>query len=106
MRQPDYTSPLNEPPSGGTFPPGWAPAYKGGWGGHNLNPPDFRASEIVVLDVGSHKVALAAVFRPTVQPKSDDPGATHAPQALKALFASVETTLMELSVGASPPTRG
>ena len=93
----DYTASLDDPPSGGRFPPEWAPAYKGGWGGHSLSPPDFRASAIVVLDVGGHKVALAAVFRPTMQPHSDDPGVTPAPQALSALFASVEQTLADLS---------
>jgi hypothetical protein len=92
----DYTGPLNDPPSGGQFPPEWAPAYKGGWGGHRLHPPNFRAAEIVVLDVGVHKIALAATFRPTMQPRSDDPGTTHAPQALNALFASIEQTIIDL----------
>ncbi|MDQ1490004.1 MAG: hypothetical protein QOJ23_2518 [Actinomycetota bacterium] len=92
----DYTAALDEPPSGGTFPKEWGPAYKGGWGGHSLSPPNFRAAQIVVLDVGSHRVALVAIFRPGVQPPSDDPGATRAPQALKALSASVEHTLSDL----------
>jgi len=92
----DYTAPLNEPPSGGMFPRPWMPAYKGGWGGHSLNPPNFRAAEIVVLDVGAHRVAVAATFRPTVQPQSDDPGTTLAPQALGALFDSIEQTIVDL----------
>jgi len=86
----DYTASLQEPPSAGTFPTAWRPAYKGGWGGRSLPTPDFRATEIVVLDVASHRVALAAAFRPTAQPGSDDPGMTAAPKALSALFATLE----------------
>ena len=93
----DYTASLNDPPSGGTFPQEWAAAYKGGWGGHHLSPPNYRAAEIVVLNVGPHTVALAAIFRPTVQPRSDDPGVTHAPQALQALFSTIEQTITELN---------
>ena len=93
----DYTASLNDPPSGGTFPREWAAAYKGGWGGHRMNPPNFRAAEIVVLNVGTHTVAVAAIFRPTVQPRSDDPGVTHAPQALQALFSTIEQTITELN---------
>jgi len=96
----DYTSPLDWPPSGGTFPAVWHPAYKGGWGGHASRPGfpkgDFMAAQIVVLDLGGHRVALAARFWPSREPSSDDPGVTPAPQALHGLFDQVQETLAGL----------
>lgn len=87
----DYTSSLDLPPSGGRFPEAWAPAYKGGWGGHDQD--NFIAEQIVILDVDGQTVALAAVFRPNVQPPSDDPGRTPAPRAMETLFRSFRRAL-------------
>jgi hypothetical protein len=99
----DYTGPLDWPPSGGTFPASWDPAYKGGWGGHAPRPGfpagDFMAAQIVVLRVGGHSVALAARFWPSQEPTSDDPGITAAPGALHDLFARVQMSLATLAAG-------
>ena len=96
----NYTSRLDWPPSGGTFPAAWDPAYKGGWGGHGPRPGfpngDFMSAQIVVLDVGGHRVALAARFWPDREPSSDDPGRTPAPPALHSLFDQVQQTLTGL----------
>jgi hypothetical protein len=90
----DYTSPLDLPPSGGRFPAGWQPAYKGGWGGHEQN--NFVAEQIVVLKIAGRTVALAAVFRPHVQPPNDDPGTSAAPQALEDVFRALQARLAHI----------
>lgn len=90
----DYTAPLDTPPSGGTFPTIWRPAYKGGWGGSADG--DFSASQIIVLNVADHMVAIAGRFWPDHQPSSDNPGDTRAPEALGALFTSLEDELIQL----------
>jgi hypothetical protein len=99
----DYSGRLDLPPSGGTFPAIWHPAYKGGWGGHAPRPGfpggDFMASQIVVLNVGGQSVALAARFWPNETPSSDDPGKTMAPQALQAIFTRVKDVLATLPHG-------
>lgn len=102
----DYTAPLDWPPSGGTFPAKWDPAYKGGWGGHapraGFPAGDFMAAQIVVVHVGGYSVALAARFWPSREPTSDDPGITAAPRALHDLFARVQKTLAALTAGEQP----
>ena len=89
----DYTSSLMDPPSSGRFPLAWSAAYKGGWGGHNESPPGFLASEIAILSVHGHTVVVAASFRPSVQPPSDDPGSTKAPLALGTVFSTIEGSI-------------
>lgn len=97
----DYSSRLDTPPSGGTFPAAWEPAYKGGWGGHaprsGFPAGDFMAAQIVVVHVGGEWVALAARFWPSQTPTSDDPGRTTAPQALHEIFAHVQGSLETLA---------
>jgi hypothetical protein len=100
----DYTAPLNAPPSGGTFPAGWTAAYKGGWGGRTMTPPDYRATQIIVLRVAGHGLAVAATFRPSTPPASDDPGRSAAPAALAAVFSSVQRSLIDLSTPRAPST--
>jgi len=91
----DYTAPLDEPPSGGNvFPAGWHPGYKGGWGGSTQD--DFVAGQIVILNIAGVRIGLAAEFWPTVEPSSDDPGKTVAPQALEDLFKNVSVKLHQL----------
>src|SRR5947209_1467030 len=88
----DMTAPLDWG-AGAAFP-GWQPAYKGGWGGSRQGA--YVAGQIVVLTVGGTRVALAAMFHPSTQPPSDNPGATPAPKALADIFASVRRPLRAL----------
>lgn len=81
--------------AGSAFAP-WHPAYKPGWGGSQQH--DFLAGQIVVLQDAHPSVALAAMFRPTVEPLDDDVGATAAPQALEALFGRIREALVEADV--------
>lgn len=82
----DYTSPFDLPPAGGRFPAAWLPAYKGGWGGSAQK--DYIAEQIVVLNVDGQVVAIAAMFKPTLQPAVDNAGGTTAPTALEDVMSS------------------
>jgi hypothetical protein len=95
----DYTSPLDLPPSGGRFPQSWRPAYKGGWGGHEED--NFISEQIDILEISGSTVALAAVYFPSVQPPSDDPGLTSAPEALESVFNAAKNELARLSTTAA-----
>jgi hypothetical protein len=74
----------------------WQPAYKAGWGGSRQH--DFLAAQIVALPDANPPVAVAAVFRPNKQPSTDNIGETRAPEALRALFASVARELQREQV--------
>lgn len=54
---------------------------------------NYMVGQIAAMQVGTHRVGIAAVFSPSQQPPNDDPGQTEAPQALEALFASVANKL-------------
>ncbi len=93
----DYTSPLDEPPSGGNvFPASWQPGFKGGWGGSTHD--DFLAGQMVILNIRGIRIGLAAEFWPSQEPMSgdDDPGTTVAPEALEVLFSDVSSELQRL----------
>jgi hypothetical protein len=68
----------------------WAPAYKAGWGGARRGR--FLASQVVVLKTRP-AAALAVVFYPSVQPRTDNLGETVAPRAISRLFAVVSAEL-------------
>ena len=72
----------------------WMPAYKAGWGGHDTG--NFFVSQVVGLEVAGRKMAIAAVFKPSTNPPSDNPGESSAPEALEALLASVRPVLSSL----------
>jgi hypothetical protein len=67
----------------------WEPAYKAGWGGYDQGGP-YLVGQIVVVETGWRDVALAAVFHPTAQPPTDDPGLTPGPVALETMFQALE----------------
>ncbi len=93
----DYTSPLDEPPSGGNvFPTSSQPGFKGGWGGSTHD--DFLAGQMVILNIHGVRIGLAAEFWPTQEPMSgdDDPGNTVAPEALEDLLSDVSSELQRL----------
>lgn len=94
-----YTSPFDLPPAGGRFPRSWHPAYKGGWGGSQQH--DYITEQIVILHIEGNVVALAAMFRPDVQPSVDNPGGTVAPAALEDVFASARAALQKAEYRAS-----
>lgn len=70
---------------------GLRPAYKAGWGG--VQQQRFVAGQIVYVRVGGRGYAIAATFRPNVQPELDDPGRTAAPRALEAIFSTLRTEM-------------
>ncbi len=64
-------------------------AYKAGWGG-SLNG-NFLAGQIALAELpGVGRAALVAVFHPDNQPSRDDPGITASPEALDAIFSSLD----------------
>lgn len=73
----------------------WHPAYKAGWGG-SLHE-NFLAGQLVEMQVGAHRVAVAAAFHPAVEPSTDNPGATKAPQALETIFDALQPSLARLA---------
>jgi hypothetical protein len=101
--------PLEEPPppaapplgwgAGAAFPSSWKPAWKAGWGGSQNDPPHFLASQIVVLHLGRVPVAVTAVFVPRAEPATDNPGITHAPEALELMFRAARAGLERKRVG-------
>jgi hypothetical protein len=65
---------------------GLVPAYKAGWGGSQDD--EFLAGQIAVVDLsGGGRLALAVMFHPDVQPPTDDPGSTAAPDAVGTVMA-------------------
>jgi hypothetical protein len=99
MRQPKALPLINVPGqltepldwgAGETFA-GLHPAYKGGWGGHLQR--QYMAGQMVVVDIAGKRVALAAIYHPAVQPSDDDPGKTHAREALDAMFRAARSGL-------------
>jgi hypothetical protein len=101
--------PLEEPPppsappldwgAGASFPAGWQPAWKAGWGGSQDDPPHFLAGQIVVLHLGDVPVAATAIFVPKIEPPNDNPGITQAPQALELMFTAARVGLEQEHVG-------
>ena len=102
--------PLEEPPpptappldwgAGAAFPVSWKPAWKAGWGGSQDRPPHFIAGQIVVLHLRTLPVAVAAVFTPSTEPTTDNPGVTAAPRALELMFEAARIGLEDEAVGA------
>jgi hypothetical protein len=101
--------PLEEPPppsappldwgAGAAFPAAWKPAWKAGWGGSQDSPPHFLTGQIVVLHLGDVPVAVTAIFVPSTEPPTDNPGLTRAPRALETIFKAVRTGLEQEQVG-------
>ena len=101
--------PLEEPPppsapplnwgAGAAFPASWHPAWKAGWGGSQDAPPHFLSGQIVALKLGGVPVAVTAIFLPSAQPATDNPGLTQAPRALELMFAAVRVGLEGEHVG-------
>jgi hypothetical protein len=106
---PPKEPPLEEPPlphtppldwgAGAAFPSGWTPAWKGGWGGSQDNPPHYLATQIVVLHLGHTPVAVTAIFVPRNEPPNDNPGITDTPEALERMFTAVRIGLKQERVG-------
>lgn len=99
MSQPKLR-PLITTPTDLTVPLDWGagrvfkdlnPAYKGGWGGSLQD--QYMAGQIVVVDIGGQRVALAAIYHPTHQPDGDDPGKTNSDKALEAMFSAARDGL-------------
>jgi hypothetical protein len=99
----EQPSPPDAPPldwgAGAVFPASWRPAWKAGWGGSQDRPAHFLAGQVVVLRLGSRPVALAAVFVPSAEPPSDNPGLTAAPRALELIFEAARRGLEYERVG-------
>jgi len=101
--------PLEEPPppssppldwgAGAAFPASWTPAWKGGWGGSQDDPPHYLATQIAVLHLGDTPVAVTALFVPKHEPPNDNPGITSAPEALERMFAAMRIGLEREGVG-------
>ncbi len=69
----------------------WHPAYKAGWGGADRG--NFLVGQIAVVRVGGRTAAVAAMYHPSRQPTSDDPGQVDAAVALEALLDDVAKEL-------------
>ena len=81
--------------AGTSFAP-WHPAYKPGWGGSQQGR--FLTGQIVVLQDANPPVAIAAMFYPSVEPATDDVGATTGPRALEAVFDRIRGALVQMGV--------
>jgi hypothetical protein len=74
---------------------GYRVSYKAGWGGTQQQA--FLAGQIAIVTDGRRRVAVAAMFHPSVQPSIDDPGETEAPRALEDVFGAVAEALPTLA---------
>lgn len=83
----ELTAPL-EWGAGEAFSAGPPPAYKAGWGG--TQQAEFLAGQIALVQPPSGPpLALAVAFHPHVQPASDDPGRTEAPDGVELVMDAV-----------------
>lgn len=85
--------------AGAVFPASWRPAWKGGWGGSQDDPPHYLATQIVTLRLGDTPVAVTALFLPVREPPNDNPGITNAPEALERMFTAVKIGLEKEQIG-------
>lgn len=78
--------------AGRVFSAGPPPAYKAGWGG--TQQADFLAGQIALVQPPSGPpLGLAVAFHPEVQPPSDDPGRTAAPDGVELVMDAVRAAL-------------
>ena len=73
-------------------------AYKAGWGG--VAQGRFLAAQAGIVPIGDRRAAVMAVFHPSTQPPSDDPGKTQGPKALEDMFRRMALQLRRS--GATP----
>ena len=87
----ELTAPLDWG-AGAVFAAGPPPAYKAGWGGTQQG--EFLAGQIALVQPpAGPRLALAVAFHPDVQPPSDDPGRTAAPQGVERVMGAVRAAL-------------
>ena len=70
----------------------WDPAYKAGWGG--ARDGEFLTQQVAQIVLADGSLAtLAVTVIPNVQPETDDPGSTVAPEATETIMRRVARAL-------------